>query len=34
MTVVARKPQAQEGFGEGAGAAILLALLTHEQQHP
>jgi hypothetical protein len=29
-----RKPQAHERFGGGAGAAILFALLEHEQEHP
>ena len=34
MAFVAGKPQAHERFGGGAGAAILFALLEHEQEHP
>jgi hypothetical protein len=34
VAFVTRKAQAHEGFGGAAGAAILFALLAHEQQHP
>ena len=34
VAFVGGKPQAYQQFGGGAGAAILLALLTHKQQHP
>jgi len=34
VAFVAGKPQAHERLGGGAGAAILFALLEHEQEHP
>jgi hypothetical protein len=34
VAFVTRKAQAHEGFGGGTGAAILLALLAHKQEHP
>jgi hypothetical protein len=34
VAFVAGKAEAHERFGVGAGAAILFALLAHEQEHP
>jgi hypothetical protein len=33
VAFVSRKPQAHEGFGGGAGAAVLFAVFAHKKQH-